>query len=197
MTEAFPLHWPEGWARTKDYRRKWSLAGGRGQSWGKVLRRLRLEVERIGGTHLVVSTNQPLRRDGLPYANTRRIDDPGAAIYFMRDDRQLVMAQDAYDLLIDNLRSLALAIEGLRQMERHGGAVMLERAFSGFEALPAPGTKPWWQILQVPRDASKTDCTRAYRRLAFERHPDHGGSDALMAELTEAHRQALERADGS
>lgn len=28
MTEAFPLHWPEGWPRTAARDRRWSLAGG-------------------------------------------------------------------------------------------------------------------------------------------------------------------------
>ncbi len=123
MTEAFPLHWPEGWPRTDWRKHKWSLPGGRSsQGWNSVVKRLRTEVNRIGGINVVISTNQPIRRDGEPHATSRRIDDPGAAVYFTRDNRQLVMAQDAYELLLDNLRSLALAIEGLRQMERHGGA---------------------------------------------------------------------------
>ena len=196
MTQAYPLAWPDGWPRTPWNRRQWSLPGGRsGKDWQSVVARLRNEVQRIGGANVVVSTNQPLRRDGLPYAPSKsRVDDPGAAVYFTKDDRPFVMAQDRYELLVDNVRSLALAIEGMRQMERHGGAHMMERAFSGFEALPAPGAAAsWWVVLGVPRDAPIADCEAAYKRLAREKHPDAGGSSedmtALNAAITEARKR--------
>ena len=54
------------------------------------------------------------------------------------------MAQDQHLGLLDDIRSLSLAIEGLRQMQRQGGRVMLERAFAGFAALPTPGSGPPW-----------------------------------------------------
>jgi hypothetical protein len=41
----------------------------------------------------------------------------------------------------ENMRSLALAIEGMRQVERHGGGFMLERAFTCFLAIAPPTGK--------------------------------------------------------
>jgi curved DNA-binding protein CbpA len=42
------------------------------------------------------------------------------------------------------------------------------------------------------RDASREAIEAAYKRLARQRHPDAGGSDALMAELNAARAKAIE-----
>jgi hypothetical protein len=52
----------------------------------------------------------------------------------------MVMARDGFSSVAGNLRSLAMAIEGLRQLERHGGSLVLERAFEGFRAIAPPGS---------------------------------------------------------
>lgn len=196
MTEAFPLQWPDGWPRTPAIEVQWSLAGGRRhtQSWNTVLRRLRDELWRLDANNIVISTNQPIRKDGEPYAATRLIDDPGAAVYFELNGRAMVMAQDRYELLLDNLRSLALAIEGLRQTERHGGAHMMERAFAGFEALPPPmtGGRPWYDVLGVAPDAPRAEIEAAWRAKARECHPDAGGDHETMAAVNAAYEQAKE-----
>lgn len=59
--EAFPLHWPIGWPRTKQ--RAVSRFGG---TFGAVRSALVNEIAMMGGQHVVISTNVPLRRDGLP-----------------------------------------------------------------------------------------------------------------------------------
>lgn len=194
MTEAFPLHWPDGWPRTAPHHRAWSLPGGRGhtQSFSDTLRRLLTELDRLGAGPVVVSTNQPLRQDGLPYANRAKMDDPGAAVYFELGGKHLVMAQDRYELLADNLRSLALAIEGLRQMDRHGGGHMMERAFQGFQALPAPDD--WRRVLGLDREKrtlTLVDVNEAFRAKARDCHPDQGGSTDAMARLNAARDAAI------
>jgi hypothetical protein len=50
----------------------------------------------------------------------------------------MTMACDRFDNAAANMRSLGLAIEAMRQLERHGGGAMMEKAFSGFVALPPP-----------------------------------------------------------
>lgn len=84
----------------------------------------------------------------------------------------------------------------MRAIERHGGAAILERAFTGFTALPAPGhgaPRDWWEVLGVDRaTVTREGCKQAYRRLASQFHPDKpGGSPAAMAELNAAQEQAL------
>jgi len=65
-----------------------------------------------------------------------------------------------------------MAIEGLRQMERHGGAVMLERAFDGFAALPPP--EDCWSVLglaHIPRvNIGRATITNAFQNKAREAH---------------------------
>jgi hypothetical protein len=148
------------------------------------------ELRLLGATEIVVSTNVPVKADGLLYADNRRLDDPGIAVYFKWKKKSLVMARDGFNSVAGNLRSLGLAIEGMRQMHRHGGDLMLEKAFDGFLALAPPNwKKPWRQVFSVKADWSG-DIVGLYRELARNRHPDAGGSDTLMAELNVAYKEA-------
>lgn len=194
MTEqAFPLAWPDGWPRHKGGRDSDVRFKGPTFQWDRVYRGLEEEVRRIGGGTIVISTNQPLRRDGMPYAQQRNVEDVGVAIYFTRDTKALVMAQDRFWSIIGNMRSLTMAIEGLRQMERHGGAVMMERAFSGFLAIAPPDwKKPWREAMVLPADWKGTsrDIKRIYHQLARLRHPDNGGTADEMGALNVAFDEA-------
>jgi DnaJ-domain-containing protein 1 len=99
------------------------------------------------------------------------------------------MAIDRYDRVADNLAAIAATLEAMRAIERHGGAEILDRAFTGFASLPASagqGKREWWAVFGVSANASDADIEAAYRRLAKERHPDTGGSDDAMAELNQA-----------
>jgi DnaJ-like protein len=187
MTTAYPLQWPQGWPRTPEHKRK-----NRGPfmvSADKARRDLRSELRLLDAKDVVVSTNMAVRRDGQPYAARRIIRDPGVAVYFTLNGRQLVMARDLYWDMDHNLRSITLAIAGIRAIERHGGQHMMEQAFAGFEALPAP--KSCWDVLGLYAGASEEAIKQAYRDLAKAAHPDAGGSSAAMAELTRARDEAL------
>ena len=200
MAEHYPLDWPEGWPRTEQRYRKWSLPGGRvNHGWDATNKRLQKELQLLGAKHIVLSTDMPLRRDGQPYARKppARLEDPGAAIYFELNGKALAMAQDEYELLVDNIRSLALAIEHLRGLHRHGGGTMMERAFVGFEALPAPedehGDEPWWEVIGVPPDAPHEAVKATYRSLLNHVHPDKGGDEAEFIRINNAWLQYQER----
>jgi hypothetical protein len=195
MTEAFPLSWPQGWPRTPAGRRKKSKFGSNlGISQHT---KLRNELRLLGATHVVISSNVAIRGDGLPYAaeGRRRYDDPGVAVWFVLDGKSRSMARDPYHTPWENVRSLVLAIEAMRSLERHGGSAMVERAFEGFAALPAPKAKRHWaDVLQVTRTATTEIIQANFRRLARDRHPDRGGSGELMAELNQAREEALAEA---
>lgn len=74
--DAFPLQWPAHWPRTNSPQRAQfdtTMAAAR----DGVLRELRLMGVSSGS--VVISTDIPLRMDGLPKANRRVPDDPGVA----------------------------------------------------------------------------------------------------------------------
>lgn len=193
MTDAYPLSWPEGWPRTPYWKRESGSQFGR-WTYKTAAEGLLAEVRRLGGRSIVISTNIPLRRDGLPLASARTPDDPGAAVYFGWNKKPIVMARDAFHRTEHNLRSLALAIAGLRQMERHGGAKMLEKAFEGFVALPPPGqTLPWWTVLGVRPEATPEQVDAAYRELARRHHPDVSSDGGSMMAAINAARDAYRR----
>jgi hypothetical protein len=194
VTEAYPLAWPPGWPRHNGTQDSDTRFKGPTFQWNRVYRGLKEELRRIGATDIIVSTNQPLRGDGEPYAQQRNISDVGVAVYFMRNGKALVMAQDRFWSVIGNMRSLTMAIEGLRQMERHGGATMMERAFDGFAALPPP--EDCWTILglaHIPRiNIGTATIQNAFRAKAREGHGNGGDMDLLV----KARDEALEKIGG-
>lgn len=192
MTEAYPLAWPTGWPRHKGSGDSDQRFKGPTFTWDRVYRGLKDELRRIGATDIVVSTNQPLRNDGAPYAQQRNIADVGVAVYFKRNGKALVMAQDRFWSIIGNMRSLTISIEGLRQMERHGGATMMERAFDGFAALPPPDD--CWKILGIAQHARVGMVTEGLIKQVFrERAKEQHGTGADMDRLVRARDEALKK----
>lgn len=187
MTQAFPLQWPEGWPRTSDAARKSKSPFN--VSPDKARRYLLTELRLLKAERVVISTNLPLRQDGQPVASKRVILDPGVAVYFWLNRRQLAMARDVFWRVEDNMRSLTLAIAGIRAIERHGGQHMMEQAFAGFTALPSP--RSCWDVLGLYAGTSEEAIQQAWRERAKSAHPDAGGSTAAMAELNRARDEAL------
>lgn len=152
-------------------------------------------LERMGldEDDVVISTNLELRLDGWPRSGQREPDDPGAAVYWRSGKATRCMAIDQYIRVADNLAAIASTLEAMRAIERHGGAAILDRAFTGFTALPAPAQ--WWHVLGFDTTAglSLDQVEHRYRELAMQRHPDRGGSADQMAELTWAREQAREQ----
>jgi hypothetical protein len=153
------------------------------------------QIRLLGGRLPILSSDLELRRDGLPYANQREPADKGVAVYFEWKGQQRVFACDRWDRIKDNIRALEKTIEAIRGIERWGASDMLERAFTGFTALPAPGAKRHWRevlAIDLPLYAVKADgIEAAFRRLSKKHHPDVGGSHEAMAELNEARSEAL------
>lgn len=221
---AYPLVWPEGWERTppelrdrgdrfKTYETQYrQVPGGQGYSHkvsrtttlDKARKQMAAELGRLGAKDVILSTNLKLRNDGEPYAGeaTKAMPDPGIAVYFQYRGKPMVMAVDRYQNIAANMRSLGLAIEGMRQLERHGGGAMMERAFTGFAALPPPGgasARHWRVVLGFAFDerVEADHVKQRYRALAAERHPDMGGgSEGAMAELNAAKDEALRAVGG-
>lgn len=187
MTEAYPLQWPVGRPRTA-----YPARSRFDTSQEKAQRTLVEEVRRMGGSQLVISTNIELRRDGLPYANRREPSDKGVAVYFDYKRRPMCFACDRWDRIGDNIYAIATTIEALRGIERWGSGSMVEQAFTGFVALPAP--KSPWDVIGVQRGASLEEIETAFRAKAKRLHSDAGGNDTAMAELNAARAKLKEQA---
>ena len=189
MIEAYPLYWPEGWTRTPPEHR-YPHSRFRGTS---ALNRDQVidEVRRLGGENVILSTNLPLRRDGLPYASRKTPGDPGVAVYFERRRQNMCFACDQYSCIEHNLRAIAKTIEALRGIERWGASDMMERAFRGFAALPE-ASMDWRQVLGIGGgEFSADNVEKAFRRLAHRDHPDKGGDADQFRRLVEARDRAL------
>jgi hypothetical protein len=150
------------------------------------------EIRLLGGTLPVLSTNIPLRLDGLPYANHRQPDDKGVAVYFALKGQQMCFACDRWDSLADNTQAIRKTIEALRGIERWGTGDMVQQAFTGFVALPAPPSA--WEVLGLKPGATSSEINAAYRDRAKKTHSDAGGSDSEMARLNVARDELLRRA---
>lgn len=198
VIEAFPLTWPIGQPREKHRRTaRFELEFGRARD--ELLYSLKL----LGTRDVVISSNIPLRRDGLPLASASEPLDPGVAVYFSRrmydaqgrlgDMRPFVIACDTYTKVKWNLRAVGLVIEAYRDIHRHGATSLLEQAFSGFAALPpaSAGKRRYWEVLGVPLDATVDRVRERYVALTMEHHPDRGGSHEKMAEINAAYDEAM------
>lgn len=205
--EAYPLAWPDGWRRTPAGERKraaFNRRETRSYSTGTpyavkanltvalAVDRVLDELHRMGipQHRIVISTNVPTQRDGTPRSGLREPDDPGAAVYWIAGKDRRCMAVDRYDRVADNLAAIAATLYAMRAIERHGGAEILDRAFTGFVALPAP--EQWFQVLGVPANASAAEISGAHRALAMKHHPDRGGSSEAMARINAARDAGLE-----
>ena len=184
MIEAYPLHWPEGRARTPAHKRQWSRFK---TSFTVAVRQVNTELQRLGAKNIVISTDVPLRNDGLPRASAKPPEDTGIAVYFEYKGMKMCFACDRWNKVYDNVYAVAKTIEAMRGIERWGTGDMVAAAFTGFVALPP--ANDWRKILGYPESAAQVEST--YRKLAKTVHPDAGGSDAAMAELNEARAQAL------
>ena len=175
--EAYPLAWPAGWTRTKSKQR-----GSFQVTFARARDELMSEISRMGGRLPVLSSNLLLRRDGLPYAQQGRVDDPGIAVYFEYKGKPMCFACDRYTNIEANTRAIQLSISAIRGLERWGASGMMERAFTGFVALEAP--KGDWRDVLDPLDPEGS-----YRQLRSQHHPDKGGAHGEFDKVQRAFAQ--------
>jgi len=146
----------------------------------------------LGATGLVISTNIPTRKDGLPFSNAREPDDRGVAVYFMLDSNQPhCLACDKWDRVADNLAAIAAHIDAIRGQARWGVGD-LAQAFAGYKQLTAMGArKPWWTLLGfVQPPAVLADVETKWKLMIARCHPDAGGNANQAAEINAAFTEA-------
>jgi DnaJ-domain-containing protein 1 len=169
MTTAYPLTWATIYPRTPQHKRETARFE---VSFSTARDDLLNELRLIGAKNLVISSNVPLRQDGLPYAKYKEPDDSGIAVYFQIKDKSYALCCDRWLKVKDNLRAIGLHIAAMRGQQRWGvGSV--EQAFAGYQALPPQvSERKWWEVLGVDVRASNDAVKTAYRKLARKYHPD-------------------------
>jgi hypothetical protein len=182
--DAYPLSWPFGKKREKNPQRSRFNV-----SFMTARDELMNEIYRMGGLFPVLSTNIPLKRDGMPYAGQKEPDDRGIAVYFTLKGQQFCFACDRWDKTGDNIQAIRHTISALRGIDRWGTGDMVQQAFNGFVALPPPDD-PFY-VLGIRRGASKEEINAAYKEKAKLFHPDLGGSQEDMQRINAARERVL------
>ena len=182
---AFPLAWPHGWPRTPARAKgtyRTTLAGA--------LANLKREVAALMGASaartLILSSNVTLGNDAPA--------DPGVVAYVTWEQQQIAIPCDRWTAVAANVQAIALTIEAMRAIERHGAKHMVKAMFSGFVALPSPAAqRSWREVLGFdPVERVTAEIINARRRrMAAQAHPDRGGSHAAMAAINAAADAAL------
>ncbi|MFZ4286601.1 hypothetical protein [Variovorax sp. HJSM1_2] len=199
----YPLTWPEGWKRTAASARKPGLfrKSGNDLSVFQGVERVLEELAKLSihTDDVIISTNLQTRLDGYPRSNQAKPSDTGVAVYWQQNPKAPMrcMAVDQYDDVAQNLAAIAATLEAMRAIKRHGGAAILDRAFTGFTALPAPASQRGWrEVLEYGNGpAVASQIQQHYRILLKSTHPDHGGTHAAMAELNVARDAALKECE--
>lgn len=193
ITPNYPLQWPVTWPRTKSP--TWSRFGSGGQrpSIAKASDFIQDEIRKLGGKDLVISTNLKYKSDGFPYSGQKEPLDKGAAVYFKYKGESMVLACDTFDKIGCNIYAIGKTIEAMRSIERYGCSELLNKAFTGFKALPSGQEKtPWFVMLGVTEESSIEDIKKVYIQLAKKYHPDLNPTDVeKMKFINEAYQEAL------
>ena len=202
-SEAYPLSWPITWPRTNPsqittsrFRTSGRMAErswhpGKQHSMAKVREHALKQLKLLGSSRVVISTNVELRLDGLPYANRRRPQDCGVALYFLLARKDTVLACDSWNRVECNLWAIAKHIEAMRGQERWGVG-NIKQAFRGYMRLEASGHRAWRTVLDFLRGykPSESDLKTRFRYLAKILHSDRGGDDTRMSDLNVAYADA-------
>lgn len=187
MATQFPLSWPDSIPRSKARE-----AGRFKTTLSAALANVRDSIRLFGVdsgravTEMVISSNVTL--------GVSNPSDPGVAIWFKWDGLNVCIPVDRYQTVSANLQAIHHIVEARRVELRHGTLALVRASMQGFKALPPSDRPRPWRDVMAPADGLQTreEIEARYRALARLRHPDRGGSDAMMAELNAARDAALE-----
>lgn len=188
---AFPLAWPAGYHRTARPSNAFRFYPG---TLAKEISSLKDELGRMNARNITISTNIPLKNDGNPYSTYSKPADVGVAVYFTRDNKAMALCCDKWNTVEANLRALSMSVDAMRGLDRWGVSEIMDRAFTGFKALPEKAASfPWWDVLGISRECTGKEVVAAYKKKIKVYHPDNGGDPVKWQELNEAYEQGLKQ----
>jgi hypothetical protein len=174
--------WPHASTPPDRRRSRWTFKA----PWSNTLDLLGRELRALRATNIILGCGlreQDIRLDGWPRANALEPTHPGVEISFDTSHGRLVYATDVCERWEHNVRAIALGLEALRAVDRHG-ITQRGQQYAGFRALPAGdrGPDPAAGRRLVDAHGSVTAALKAT-------HPDHGG-DARDFQDVQAYREA-------
>ena len=158
-------------------------------SWQNTLDLLDRELRNLDARNIVIGCGlreQDIRLDGWPRSGARTPEHPGVEVSFdtARGRGRLVYATDVCRRWEHNVRAIALGLEALRAVDRHGITRHGEQ-YAGFRELTTGGPEPTFErgAQLVNEHATITAALRAT-------HPDVGG-DRIDFESVLLYREAV------
>lgn len=186
--------------------------------WSGTLGLLARETAHLGAQLVVIQVDakeSEIRNDGMLYARAK-VGYRGVRISFESKHGPLTYATDVYESRYyddepswqQNVRAIALALESLRAVDRHGVSKSGEqyRGWAAIEARPATLFASMdaaaqyiaehsgeehvngGDIMDDPTTVDRAMLKRLYRSAALRLHPDHGGDATQFDRLNAAYR---------
>lgn len=196
--EKYPLTWPSNKVRTPISKMIRALFGKKSDSGNysskkdltvhQATERLMKEIDaftkvgkdwRIDPEKVIISTNLPPNRKGMPQTGMAQPSDPGVAVYLQLDGKDYCFPCDKWDRVADNIAAIAAHLNAMRGIEWWGVGDSHD-VYTGFKALP-PGTnelhgkvvRPWRAVFGLDTDVtSYGTALGAYRFLIKKYHTD-------------------------
>jgi hypothetical protein len=191
-----PLSWPQGYGRTTSRKDAKFSEAGRSLSLTVAIKRLNEELSRLGvrdAEHdVVIYTNLSVSLSGFPRAYSSEPSDPGVVVNWEVNGKPRNMPIDIYKRVADNIAAIAATLKAMRDIERHGGKVIQDKAMEAFDALPAPDS--CWQILNLhllPKHQVTKEVVVNHFKEAATKLVDHRGMPVDMNVLVQARDEAL------
>lgn len=159
-------------------------------SWSNTVELLSKELRAHGAHSAVLEIDLPesgFRNDGLPRAD-RSAHTPGIVLSFQATKvpgkPNLRYEVTEYSDWRDNVRAVALGLESLRAVDRHGVTRRGEQ-YAGWKALPSGRGDP-----SPERGRQLIEEHGGVRAALHKTHPDHGGSSDDFADVQAAREAA-------
>jgi hypothetical protein len=154
-------------------------------SWSDTLALLEYEVDRLDGHNIVIGAGfreGDIRLDGMPRANAAQPSHPGIELSFDSKFGRLTYSTDVCDYWQHNVRAIALGLEALRAVDRHGISKRGQQ-YAGFAQLTAGGP-------DAERGKALVERAGGMRAALMRHHPDHNGDPRDFADV-QAYRQQV------
>lgn len=202
----YPLSWPRSYPRVKFQTESHFIKPGRQTAPGQNSRSRRHtieearrflydELDRLGATEVVLSSNLILRSDNHPKGGQSQPADTAVCVYFNLKDKAVELPCDKWQHVECNIYAIGKHIESLRGQDRWGVG-SIDRAFTGYLALEAQTQPKWFETLDVAEEAGIEIIKDARRLLVRRYHPDGTEPDQIKYNaIEEAFRFAMQIKD--